>query len=180
VTHLPIPTLQPPSVLHLAAAADQDLHYASALPPALRHAASAQPPHHTLSPCSLPLLLLLPRAVAVESEQSHDSGHGRAGVVTWTNGGTAGAALNLRDGLVVDEAFLRCSSSSSSSRDSVVSFNRRSLPRLPPDMASLSASLVIFSCSANSLQRLDFGGKGLPNLKQLDCRCVVNFSAQHR
>jgi hypothetical protein len=111
----------------------------------------------------------------MESAQSRDSSYGRAGVVTWTNGKTSGGVLNLRDGLVVDEAFLTCSSSGSS-KDTVVSFNRRNLSRLPPDMASLSASLVIFSCSANSLQRLDFGGKGLPHLKQLDCRCT-SFSA---
>ena len=118
-----------------------------------------------------PVLALLPRAVAVQTETLSFGSRGRAGVVTWTNARAAGSALNLKDALMDNDGFLQQKWGGGCSKDAVVSFNRRGLARLPPDFASLCSSLVIFSCSGNSLQRLDFGGKAMPHLRQLDCRC---------
>ena len=174
VTHPSFQTLKSsPSIfsrLPPVSTADQDLRYASALPPPLRQSSFVFPPLDVT--LSVPLLLLLPRAVAVETGNPLEKSYGRAGVVTWTNAATTRSAQRLSDGIVLDNVDLKCIASTDSAQ-SVASFNRRGLSRLPPDFSSFGASLVIFSCAGNSLQNLDFGGKLLPNLRQLDCRCVT-------
>jgi hypothetical protein len=117
------------------------------------------------------MLMLLPRAVAAEKAAACCGDNNRAGVVTWTNSKCSDSALKLNDGLLPEDSFFE-SVKSCSRKDAVVSFARRGLARLPPDMSVFCASLVIFSCAGNNLQRLDFGTAGLPNLRQLDCRCV--------
>jgi hypothetical protein len=126
-----------------------------------------------------PVLSLLPRAVAVETDTACRSTGGRAGLVTWTNTNAAGGTLTLRD-CPIDSNSVFQPEECRSSKDAVVSFNRRGLSRLPPDFSTLCSSLVIFSCAGNSLHRLDFGAKSVPHLRQLDCRlacCDSSYAA---
>lgn len=88
--------------------------------------------------------------------------------MSWTNARAADCASNVTDCLLVDDGVFDVQESSS--KDNAVSFNRRGLSRLPPDFSSICSSLVVFSCSGNSLKRLDFGAKSVPHLRQLDCR----------